>query len=178
MKLVFIYGPPAVGKYTTGKELAKITKFKFFHNHLTVSAVDSILEDDNEKRLELLKEVRWLILTKAAKEGINTIFTIAYSGKVDDKAVKELVNNIEKYSGKVCFVQLYAPKEKLLKRIGNNSRKKLGLLNKPTTKKRLLELLGSRDHYASVKYDHLLIDTTESSAKQSAARIAQLFKLI
>lgn len=177
MKLVFIYGPPAAGKYTTGKELAKITKFKLFHNHLTVPAADSIFSDNEEKRLDLLKEVRWLILTRAAKEGVNTIFTIAYSGTVDDEAVKELVENIEKHDGKVCFVQLYAPKESLLQRIGNDSRKKLSLLNKPTTKKRLLELLGNRDHYASVKYKHLTIDTTRSSAKESARQITKHFNL-
>lgn len=178
MKLIFIYGPPAAGKYTTGKELAKITKFKFFHNHLTVPAVDSIFFDNDKKRTDLLTKVRWLILTRAAKEKIDTIFTMAYSGKVDDKAVKELVGNIEKYGGKVCFVQLYAPKAKLLKRMSNSSRKKLSLLNKPITKKHLLGRLESRDCYASVKYEHLYIDTTKSSAKQSALMISSHFNLI
>jgi len=35
MKLVFIYGPPAVGKLTVANALAKVTGFKVFHNHLT-----------------------------------------------------------------------------------------------------------------------------------------------
>jgi shikimate kinase len=178
MKLVFIYGPPAAGKYTTGKELARITKFKFFHNHLTVPAVESIFFENQEKRTELLKKLRELILSNAAEEKINTIFTMAYSGKIDDKHVKRIVQSIEKHGGQVCFVQLYAPKEKLLKRIGNNSRKKLGLLNKPTSKKHLLERLKNGDPYDSVKYEHLLIDTTQSSAKQSAGRIVDCFKLI
>lgn len=178
MKLVFIYGPPASGKYTTGKELAKITNYKFFHNHLTVPAADAIFLGDEEKRLKLLKEIRWLVLTRVAQEGVNTIFTMAYSGRVDDEGVEELVKNVEKYGGEVCFAQLYAPKAELLKRVGNVSRRKMKLLHKFTTKKRLLEHLDSRDHYASVKYEHLLIDTAKSSAKQSAKRIVEYFNLV
>ena len=44
MKLVFLYGPPAVGKFTVAKELAALTGFKLFHNHLTVDVATSIFE--------------------------------------------------------------------------------------------------------------------------------------
>ncbi|HYF96609.1 MAG TPA: hypothetical protein VD947_01065 [Patescibacteria group bacterium] len=178
MKLIFIYGPPAAGKYTTGKELARITGFKFFHNHLTVPAVNSILPENTEKRFDLLKQIRLIILSKAAEEGLDTIFTLAYSGAIDDKSVAQIVNNIEKYGGQVCFVQLYASKEKLLSRIGSKSRKNLRM-GKFTTRKALLESLATRDHYAAVKYkNNLFIDTGKSSAKESAAQIAQHFRLI
>jgi len=36
--LVFIVGPPAVGKMTVGRELSSLTGFPFFHNHLTIEA--------------------------------------------------------------------------------------------------------------------------------------------
>ena len=39
MKLVVIFGPPAVGKMTVGFELAKLTGLKLFHNHLTIELV-------------------------------------------------------------------------------------------------------------------------------------------
>lgn len=34
--LVFIVGPPAVGKMTVGHELARRTGLKLFHNHHTI----------------------------------------------------------------------------------------------------------------------------------------------
>lgn len=34
MKLVFLYGPPAVGKLTVAQALAQKTSFKVLHNHL------------------------------------------------------------------------------------------------------------------------------------------------
>ncbi len=48
MKLIFIYGPPAVGKTTVGRELANITGYKFFYNHLTVPAAKAIFPDNHE----------------------------------------------------------------------------------------------------------------------------------
>ena len=39
MTLVFIYGPPGVGKLTTARALAELTGFRVFHDHLTVNLV-------------------------------------------------------------------------------------------------------------------------------------------
>jgi shikimate kinase len=36
MKLVILFGPPAVGKMTVGQELANLTGFRLFHNHMTI----------------------------------------------------------------------------------------------------------------------------------------------
>jgi len=35
MELVVVFGPPAVGKMTVGREICLLTGFKFFHNHTT-----------------------------------------------------------------------------------------------------------------------------------------------
>jgi hypothetical protein len=37
--LLVITGPPAVGKMTVGLEVAKLTGFRVFHNHLTIDPV-------------------------------------------------------------------------------------------------------------------------------------------
>ena len=42
MNLVFIYGPPAVGKLTVAKELSLITGYPLFHNHLTRDLVHEL----------------------------------------------------------------------------------------------------------------------------------------
>lgn len=39
MILVFIHGAPATGKYTIGRELAALTGFELYHNHLVVDDV-------------------------------------------------------------------------------------------------------------------------------------------
>lgn len=39
MILLFLHGPPATGKYTIGREVAALTGFELYHNHLVVDAV-------------------------------------------------------------------------------------------------------------------------------------------
>lgn len=39
MRLVFIHGPAASGKLTVAKELAALTGYPLFHNHLIVDAL-------------------------------------------------------------------------------------------------------------------------------------------
>ena len=39
MHFVFVFGPPAVGKMTVGRELAARTGYKLLHNHMTVEPV-------------------------------------------------------------------------------------------------------------------------------------------
>ena len=43
-KLVFTYGPPAVGKLTVAAELARIMGFKLYRNHVSVDAVKLVFE--------------------------------------------------------------------------------------------------------------------------------------
>ena len=42
--LVFICGPPAVGKMTVGLELSALTGIPLFHNHLGIEAVLPVFE--------------------------------------------------------------------------------------------------------------------------------------
>jgi len=45
--LLVLYGPAASGKYTIAKELAAITGWSLFHNHLTV---DLLLKTESPRR--------------------------------------------------------------------------------------------------------------------------------
>ena len=44
MKLIFLYGLPATGKLTVAHELAAITGFKVFHNHLVVDVLLTVFD--------------------------------------------------------------------------------------------------------------------------------------
>ena len=37
--LVFLLGPPAVGKMTVGQELSRLTGLALYHNHLSIESV-------------------------------------------------------------------------------------------------------------------------------------------
>lgn len=44
MTFVLIFGPPSVGKMTIGKELAELSGYKLFHNHMTIEFLIRIFD--------------------------------------------------------------------------------------------------------------------------------------
>src|SRR5713101_6967424 len=95
MRLVFIYGPPASGKLTVGTELAKLTAFKLFHNHVSIQFVQSIFDFGTKTFWRLTGKYRLEMLEMAAKEGIDTILTFVYSkGEEDDRVVEKDVEKV------------------------------------------------------------------------------------
>lgn len=178
--LIFIYGPPAVGKLTVANELASLTGYKLFHNHLTVPTVNAIFgrRSENPARSRLLKQLRVLSMTAAAEADIDIIFTAAYSGGDADEAfVRQFVAPFEATGGRAMFVQLYAPAEVLLRRVTNDSRK-LPELEKSTDPDKYREKLKRRDIRVSVAYEGILhLETTETPASVTAQRIVEHFGL-
>ena len=59
MRLIFVYGLPATGKLTVARELALITGFQVFHNHLAVDLLLSVFEFGSRPFVELREQI-WL----------------------------------------------------------------------------------------------------------------------
>lgn len=60
MKLIILFGPPAVGKRTVGLELAKLTGLKLIHNHTTIELVLNFF-DWNSPQFKLSNEFRYRV---------------------------------------------------------------------------------------------------------------------
>ena len=176
MKLIFVYGPPASGKLTVSTELAKITGYKLFHNMLTVDLAQSVLDWNDENFGELTTKYRLITFEEAAKAGVKgIIFTYAYAPKSDDAFVKKVIRQIEKDKGEICFVQIHAEKEKLLERVGSESRVKLKkLIDKDILEKQL----DKRDQYAKIPFvETFSVDTKNISVEEAAKMIKEHFNL-
>ncbi len=70
MKLVVIFGPPAVGKMAVGRELAKLTGFKLFHNHMTIELVIEFFDYGTPKFNILNQEFRRRIFEEVASSDL------------------------------------------------------------------------------------------------------------
>lgn len=181
MKLIFIYGPSAVGKTTVGGQLAQLTGYRFFFNHLTVPAAMAIFpghkdRSRDEEYWQLLRRLRLDCIQTAAKVGLNTIFTLAYQGAIDDESVDEIVDVVTSHGGTIHFVQLSAPEDILMERVGNKSRSdlRLGKITDPAYLKEAL----TPGMYESVKYSGVLkLDTTDLQPEAAAKRIVSYFGL-
>lgn len=110
MKLIFIYGSPAVGKLTVADEIAKRTDFRVFHNHLTIEAVAPIFEFGTKPFWKLVHLFRIKTITEAARHRQNLIYTFCYAKGSDDAHVEKITKTVEKNGGEICFVLLTAEK--------------------------------------------------------------------
>lgn len=175
--LVVLYGPPAAGKTTIGRDLAVLTGYRFFFNHLTVPAAKAIFPDAHQPQpdkryTQLLHKLRLDCLNVAAEAGFDTIFTIAYSGARDDGFMQEIADTFLSRGGRVQFVELHAPAEVLLSRVANADRAALKL-RKVTNPAHLQEILDGRNMFESVKFSSILrLDTSAHSPAESAHIIA------
>ena len=73
-----IFGPAAVGKMAVVFELAKITGFKVFHNHMTIEPLIRIFPHGSPHFNRLDKEFRFRIFEEAAMSDLKGL--IFYHG--------------------------------------------------------------------------------------------------
>ncbi len=177
MKLIFVHGMPGVGKLTVARELARLTGYKLFHNHLTVDLVGSVFEFGTPSFIELREKI-WLdVFSEAASTGMNgMIFTFAFEPTVRETFVENVRAAVESKGGEVVFVKLICSSDELEKRITSDSRSRFGKLTS-------LELFNELNEAGAfidpgVTTDRLVVDTTNLSPDESASKIASELKLI
>lgn len=129
MKLLFLYGLPGVGKLTVANELAQLTGYKLFHNHLTVDLLLSTFEFGSQPFIDL-RETIWLsVFESAAASGLpGLIFTFNPENSVRQQFVENVVTTIEKHSGELIFIELTCSESELERRMdtpGRRQHKKL-----------------------------------------------------
>jgi len=174
MNLVFLYGPPATGKLTIAKELSRLLDFPVFHNHLTRDLVQGLYPGKVSDHYELVDTLREDVIRYCAQHGTSIIFTFVYDGTADDSSVARIVRPVQENGGNVCFVELSAPRDVILERVTNESRKHH---RKIVDREKLATLLQEKT-YTSVPYNSVLkIDTAELAPNESAELIARHFGL-
>ena len=181
MKLVFIYGQPGVGKLTVAQELAKVTGYKLFHNHITADLVFSLFPFGTKECFALADKLRLDFIEAAAKHNIKgMIFTFVYGIEIsgDNKDaifIKKVVRAVRRHHGEVLFVKLTCDEKKLRRRIRHPSRKKFRKL------RRIKNLLATRQKYildATIPFDKsYIIENTHISPKKVAAMIQRYYRL-
>ena len=177
MNLIFMYGPPGVGKLTVAQELAKITGYKLFHNHLTVDLAYAVFDFGTKPFIELREKIWMMVFQKAKEERVSgVIFTFAPEGSVPAYFIPDVIKLVEDDQDTVEFVELTCSPETLRKRIVNPSRSKYAKSMSPDN----IEKYYQRDYMipAAVHERKLTIDTTEVSPQEAAIRIAKHYSLV
>lgn len=182
--IVFIYGAPAVGKYTTAKKLARITGFKLLHSH---SVRDLVFEFFDYNRESINGQKIWKFfyfnfIEGVMKERCNVILTHTHAhnrvystGLSSLKFVQNIARLVKKNGGIFYPVHLTCEDNELFKRVVSPSRRKFG---KGRTVKEMKWMLKIRDYKTSLPIkNNLIINNTRISAIRTAKIIKDHFNL-
>lgn len=122
MNLVFVYGPPAVGKLTVAKALESLTGIPLADNHSLLNPVAKVFGWDHPERERLGRQFRLEFFQAAARADKSMITTFGGGGETFDDFIQDVVKIVGAERGRVLFVRLFAPKEVLFDRVRHDSR--------------------------------------------------------
>ena len=172
---VFLYGPPAVGKYTIGKMLSAYCGYRLFHNHLAIDYVESVIPWGTPGFWPTIESVRKQLIGGALENGHSMIATFAYGRPHDDPFIGALLDTVRKSSARFCAVQLTCARDTLFERVADAHRARMGKAALPEV---LEDILTEHDCFSEIGgIDSLLVNTDHLSPSGSVTRIAEHFRL-
>jgi AAA domain len=178
MKLLLLYGPPAVGKLTIAKEIARLTGFKVFHAHLTVDLVVSIFPRGTPSYRKLVWDIRYAVFAETARTNIEgLIFTMVYR-RDQEPFIARCVEIVEQRGGEVCFVHLYCHAETLRQRVVREDRKQHGKITSGELLNEILSNWESQSPFeAAIQWDSLSLNTDVLHPVEAAQQVIVHYRL-
>ena len=122
-KFILLIGPQAVGKMTVGQELAKMTEYKLFYNHMTIEMVRLIFDYDKKAYQRINQLIRYEVFKEFAKsneKGI--IFTGCFDFGDDFEEEKQEMDRWMSLFEESYVIELEASLEERLKRNKTDNR--------------------------------------------------------
>lgn len=176
MKLVMLYGPPAVGKLSVAQALAARTEFRVLHNHLFIDLSHTLFQPGTEASRAFAREVRQISLDAARREGVAGIVLTFVHARDRDAYILELCSRAEAVGDDVCLVHLTCEVETLEARVADPSRT---AFNKLTSATGLRGKLAELDEpFGAVEgRESLDLRTDELTPDEAAERVERHFGL-
>jgi hypothetical protein len=187
MKLLIIFGPPAVGKMTVGQEISNKTDFKLFHNHLTIEPLLNIFEYESKEFQRLNKIFRTSVFEEAAKsdlKGFIFTFVWALEQEKEFEYLKGLIAPFKEQNAEVFFLELESDLNVRLERNKTENR----LIHKPSKKdiqaseKRLLNandkyiLNSDKEHGCPIQENYFKLNNSHLEPGEVAELVISNFK--
>ncbi|HVF43717.1 MAG TPA: AAA family ATPase [Pyrinomonadaceae bacterium] len=126
MNLVFIYGPPGVGKLSVARELARATGYRLFDNHVSIRCAESVFDFGTKPFGKVVGGIRALVIEEAARAGVSLVFTFVYARPEDTPFVERVCGLVESQGGRALLVRLSCEREELERRLPHADRARVG----------------------------------------------------
>jgi hypothetical protein len=108
--LLFVFGPPAVGKMTVGRAIADASDFRLFHNHHVLEPLLDVFDYGTPPFNRLLEEFRLRVLEEAARSGTDLVYTLVWGLDLPEDAayLRRHLRPFVESGQRIAFVELYA----------------------------------------------------------------------
>jgi hypothetical protein len=184
--VLFVIGPPAVGKMTVGEAVAGRTGLRLFHNHQSIELALAFFSFGTAPFERLVRGIRERVFEEVAQSDLpGLVFTYvwAFDQPADACVVEQLAEIFRVRGGRVLFLDLQASQNERLRRNETEFR----LAQKPSkrdvvaSRRRLLAAdarhsFDASGHFGDRK-DYLRIDNTALSPEEVADRAINAFQL-
>ena len=175
MNLVYIYGPPGVGKLTVATVLARLTGYRLFDNHTSMDWTKRLFDVGTDKFWPLQSRLIRVVLEEAIAAEVSVIGTFVAPVPVVTDFLTPFLRTVEERGGKAHFVRLTCEASVHEQRVQAQSRADHG---KMTSVASLREMLKRPDSGLSMPgYKSLIIDNTDLSPAEAAGRVVEHFGL-
>jgi hypothetical protein len=184
--LLFVVGPPAVGKMSVGQAIAERTGLRLFHNHIAIELAVRYFDFGTPAFHRIDGAIRRLVIEEVAASDLpGLVFTYVWAFNLpeDQAQVEEYAKPFRDRGARVLFVELEAPQAERLKRTAGESR----LAEKPSrrdleaARRDLLDddaryQLNSGGNFDG-RPDYLRINNTHLTPGEVAERVIEHFAL-
>ena len=147
MNLVFIYGPPGVGKLSVARSLARAAGYRLFDNHVSIRCAESVFDFGTKPFWKIVGGVRDMVFEEAAANGVSLVFTFVYAHPQDAPHVERMCGYFEAQGGRALLVRLFCEREELERRVTRPGRAEAGKLASLDT---LREVMSRHDLFSPV----------------------------
>jgi hypothetical protein len=123
--LLFVVGPPAVGKMSVGQAITERTGLRLFHNHISIELALRYFDFGTPAFHRIDGAIRRLIPWEVAASDLpGLVFTYVWAFNVpeDQAVVEEYAKPFRDRGARVLFVELEATQAERLKRAAGGSR--------------------------------------------------------
>ncbi|GGN64462.1 hypothetical protein GCM10010112_24710 [Actinoplanes lobatus] len=184
--LLFIVGPPAVGKMTVGERIAARTGLRLFHNHLAIEPVLRFFPFGSPPFHRLVEGFRREIVEEVAASDLpGLIFTYvwAFDEPADEQAITRYAEPFRSRGGRVLHLELEAAQQERLRRNEGASRlaEKPSKRDRDASRRNLLALDERYDLNSGGRFDdrpdYLRIDNTHLEPAEVAETAITHFRL-
>ncbi|CAN5183314.1 AAA family ATPase [soil metagenome] len=188
MHLVMLIGPQAVGKMSVGREIARRTPYRLFHNHATIEPLLEVFDWEMPAFQTLKLEFRRRVIEEAVASGMpGLICTLVWAFDLPEETayVEHLIAPVVDAGGRIDFVELYADETTRLTREGTPER----LAAKPSKQDlewarndliesgRRFRLSTTPDQPFPLEHPHHRLDNSDLTATEAAEAIVAMLDL-